>query len=47
MATIKATPTAAEFFVEEDSYIWNIDNRPLEHLLNNDIAINAELESQA
>jgi len=43
MATIVSTTTAAEFFVSTDVYKFDVDNRPLQHLLDNDIAINTEL----
>ncbi len=45
MATIKSTPVEAQFFQATDPYRFDVDNRPLEHLLNNDVAINAELEA--
>lgn len=45
MATIAATPLAALFFSELDPYRWDVDNRPLQKLLDNDIAMNIQLEA--
>ena len=45
MALIKKTPTDCQFFVESDPYNYLTDNRPLEHLLNNDLLLNADLEA--
>lgn len=45
MAIIKNTPELAQFFASADPYRWDVDNRPLANLLDNDIAINSELEA--
>lgn len=43
MAVIFSTPTTCQFFIQTDSYVYTVDNRPLGFLLANDIAINTEL----
>lgn len=43
MADIVTNPVDCEFFDEEDLYNAETDNRPLGHLLNNDLLLNAEL----
>lgn len=45
MATILATAVDIEAFVSTDIYRFDVDNRPLLHLMDNDIAMNTELEA--
>ena len=43
MATILATAVDIQAFVSTDIYRYDVDNRPLLNLMNNDIAMNTEL----
>lgn len=45
MAAIKTTDNDVQLFTGTDAYRFDIDNRPLRNLIENDILINAEVEA--